>query len=83
MNANHYNAVYIINYMHCLFDLIIIMVLRTLYRYSDLLTDIIPLHTRHERVVSGCTGEGEAPLQCPTTSAPDVGEGGNAGSGHV
>ena len=59
------------------------MVLHTLYYYSDLLTDIIPLHTRHKRVVSGRTGEGEVPLQCPTTSASDVGEGGNAGSGHV
>ena len=58
------------------------MVLRTLYYYSGFLTDTIPLHTRHEMVVSGRTGEGEVPL-CPTTSAPDVGEGGNAGSGHV
>ena len=61
----------------------ILMLHSTLYYYSDLLTDIVPLHTRHERVVSGCTGKGEVPLQYPTTSAPDVGEGGNASSGHV
>ena len=66
-----------------IYPLIDLMLHSTLYYYSDLLTDIIPLHTRHKRAVSGCTGEGEVPLQCPTTSAPDVGEGGNASSGHV